>query len=362
MGEKKRVSDNYKLNKGHYTIDTEERLKLFREKLGRGWEKEYEDYRHLWDELPKRFAVRDYPLLVDLELSSMCNLRCPMCYTNTDEFKKTISRRFMEQELIKKVIDEVSGRVYALRLSLRGESTLSPVLVWAIRYAKSCGIKEVSMLTHGQKLTGAYLNDIIAAGIDWITISIDGLGDEYESIRKPLTWDGTFERVKEIAAYKSNHGLEKPVIKAQGVWPAIKKDPSKYYNTLSPFVDLVAFNPLIDYLHNDELIKYESDFHCGQLYQRLVINSDGRYMMCCNDSNTLYGLGSAYDVSVFDAWHSDVLTLVRENHKTVDGFMCYGVCRNCYYPRKTQVNESAEVNGRVILIENYVGRAQKVGA
>ena len=30
-----------------------------------------------------------------------------------------------------------------------------------------------------------------------------------------------------------------------------KENPTKYYETFSPYVDQVAFNPLIDYLWND---------------------------------------------------------------------------------------------------------------
>ena len=75
------------VNKGHSLgLETKERVDAFKEKLSRGWEKEYKEYRRLWGELPAKRIVRDYPLLVDLETVSRCNLKCPMCPTVTQEF------------------------------------------------------------------------------------------------------------------------------------------------------------------------------------------------------------------------------------------------------------------------------------
>ena len=71
-----------------------------------------------------------------------------------------------------------------------------------------------------------------------------------------------------------------------GIWPA------NYVKILSfttirfaPISDLMAFNPLMNYLRRDRDIVYEDDFSCPQLYQRIVIGSDGKVMMCSNDED-----------------------------------------------------------------------------
>ena len=74
------------INKGHFDLETPERLAAFSEKLARGWESEYAEYRLHWRDYPTQRQVADYPLLVDLEMSSRCNLTCPMCPTITDDF------------------------------------------------------------------------------------------------------------------------------------------------------------------------------------------------------------------------------------------------------------------------------------
>ena len=177
------------INKGNYSMDTPGREADFERFRGEGWESQYLDYRNKWSELAHLQIVSEYPLLVDIELSSVCNLRCPMCYTRTDEFKKKVNTTLIDFGLYKKIIDEIGGKVPAIRLSLRGEATLHPKFIECVAYAKDNGIKEVSTLTHGGKLTLPYFEHMVKAGIDWITISVDGIGEVYERIRKPLKFN-----------------------------------------------------------------------------------------------------------------------------------------------------------------------------
>ena len=349
------------INKGQFALDTQERKIAFSNKLSEGWKDGYKDYRNQWGELPLKSEVRDYPLHVDLELASICNLKCPMCYTVTESFKKKVRHKLMNFDLFKKIIDEIAGKVYAIRLSLRGEPTLHPKYIEAIRYAKEKGIKEVSSLTNGSKLDLDYFIRCAEAGIDWFSISIDGLGDEYNKIRAPMTFDEIYGKLKAISDYKKEKKLKKPVIKVQGIWPSIKPDPTRYYETLSPVCDYIAFNPLIDYLSKDTDIVYEENFSCSQIYQRLTIGSDGRAMMCANDEDTANCVGDTSVQTIHDIWHGEKMQAVRELHKKKDGFKCINVCKNCYYPRKTEVNELSEVSGRRLEIENYINRKQTPG-
>ena len=168
-------------------------------------------------------------------------------------------------------------------------------------------------------------------------------------------------RLREIKALKEELGTHKPVIKVQGIWPAIRENPSRYYNELAPYNDLIAYNPLIDYLRNDKDIVYEDNFACPQLYQRLVIGSDGKVMMCSNDEDAQNVVGDAYARTIHEIWHGEALNKVRKAHSRRDGFKDIGICRACYYPRKAIPDEIAKVNERTVTVENYVNRAQEVG-
>lgn len=349
------------INKGNYSMDTPEREAIFEQCRGDGWEAQYQDYREKWSELPRTQTVSEYPLLVDIELSSVCNLACPMCYTITDEFKGQVNVTRMDWDLYKKIIDEIGGKVPAIRLSLRGEATLHTKFHEAIKYAKDHGIKEVSTLTHGGKLTLPFFQKMVEAGIDWITISVDGTGETYERVRKPLKFDELLGKVKAINQYKEEHKLKRPVIKVQGIWPAIAESGTDvYYNTFAPYTDLVAFNPLIDYLSKDTQIEYLEEFTCPQQYQRLVIGADGLVMKCSNDEENREVIGDIKQETVHQVWHGEKMQAERNMHLQPRGFMQSAVCRKCYLPRKTQ-DEDAQVDTRTFIVRNYVHRIQLIG-
>ena len=287
-----------------------------------------------------------------------------MCYTTTEHFKNNVKRTVMQWSLYEKLVRECRGKVPALRLSWRGESTLHPRFVDAVKLAKELGYKEISFLSNGVKFSEEYLRDLIGAGVDSITISIDGLDDEYDRIRAPLNTDFILNVLNTIVALKKEMGVTKPLIKVQGIWPAIRKDPQKYYSTLYPLTDLVAFNPLIDYLDQDDLseVVYEQGFRCPQLYQRLFVASDGKVMMCNSDEYGAHPVGDAMNETIQEIWCGSLLNSYRNIHKMSDGFKSIDICAKCFYPRATEISEICDVEGRVVAIENYINRDQSVGS
>lgn len=348
------MSDKTIINKGNYSFETKEREELFHKYKGEGWEEEYKEYRKKWEEFPTKKHISKYPLLVDIELASVCNLKCPMCYTISKEFKQKVNAKLMDFSLFKKIVDEIADDVPAIRLSLRGESTLHPKFVECIQYAKDKGIKEISFLTNGSKLHRENFIKMLKAGASWITISFDGLGEEYDRIRKPLKYEETLQKIKDIKQIKEELNTHKPVIKIQGIWPSIKEDPSKYYNTLAPYVDNIAFNPLIDFFKNPDDKVFIDDFYCPMLYQRVVVGADGLVMMCSNDEENTHVIGNANNETIYDIWHGDKLNEVRKIHDKPCGYKDLEVCRNCYLPVETEDNERVIVNDREIIIKNYV--------
>lgn len=356
------VHQQVPIDKGNYSMETAQRKRLFERYRAEGWGKEYSAYRKNWVRFAKNKVVSEYPLLVDVELASICNLKCPMCYTITDGFKKRVNQKLMDFNLFKKIIREIGGgKVPALRLSLRGEPTLHPKFIECVKCAKDNGIKEVSFLTNGSKLTSDFFKKIMKAGADWITVSIDGMGDVYEGIRKPLKFKETLKKIIDIKEIKRQHNNHKPVIKIQSVWPAIRDNADLYYDTFKPYVDFIAFNPLIDYLGRDSDIVYEDNFSCPQLYQRLVIGSNGRAMLCANDEGNKYIIGDSNKKNIYDIWHGFELNRMREIHKQKNGFKKISVCRRCYLPRATEDMETAVINDKRFIIRNYVKRKQDIG-
>lgn len=357
------MNDKEKSNpfKGNYSLETKEREVLFDKNRGEEWPEGYTEYRKNWEKYPENKFIPEYPLNLDLELSTVCNLKCPMCYTILDEFKENVPVKFMDFDLFKKIIDEIGGKVPAIRLSFRGESTLHPNFVEAIQYAKSKGIKEVSTLTNGSTLTEEYFTKMMKAGIDWITVSVDGMGETYEKIRKPIKFDDIYSKIKMTKEIKKKHGYNRPVIKIQPIWSAIKDNVEEYYNLFAPISDLIMFNPDVDFEEVNRCIagdygdiEFVEEFTCPSIYQRLFVCSDGRCIVCCFDMNGNNIVGDANTTSVYDIWHGQKLEQVRKILDKKDGFKEIPICRGCIYPRKIESKGFVNVNGRKVEYYEYI--------
>lgn len=351
------------INKGNVILETPGRESLFNEKRGFGHKEAYATNRRQWEEFPKQQHVSPYPLHVDLELASVCNLRCPMCYTITDEFKKKINAKLMDFDLFCRLVDECAeGGVYSIRLSLRGESFLHKKLIDCIRYAKNKGIKEVSSLTNGVKLDEDMFREVMDAGLDWLTISVDGMGETYNKIRKPGTFDRMVEKLTNFKKIKEEASRVKPVIKVQSIFPAIAEDPQAFYDVMAPISDMVASNPLIDYLSNDDVsqIQYCDNFTCPQLFQRLTVAADGQVLLCSNDEVNEAVIGDVHFQTLHEIWHGEPINKVRALHKEHRGHLEIEPCKKCYIPRATRP-ETIMIDGSKVVMDQYINRSQTIG-
>lgn len=348
------------INKGQFSLEPPERVAQFESKRGFGVEEHYNENRKLWTEYAKNQHVSDYPLHVDIELASVCNLKCPMCYTISPEFKKSVNAKLMDYALFTKVVDEcAAGGVYSIRLSFRGESFLHKRFLECVRYAKQKGIKEVSTLTNGLRLDEQMFRDLMEAGMDWITISFDGLGETYEQIRHPAKYQRAVEKIANYYRIKKEAGSVKPVLKIQSILPAIEDDPSSFYNVFAPITDMVSANPLIDFTQTKRAVPKYENFSCPQIYQRLVVGADGLCMMCANDEEGKNIIGDANKQSLHEIWHGAAMTRVRDSHRRCAGANEIVPCSDCYLPLIT-FDSKVSIGDRTVIASKYEAGTQRI--
>jgi MoaA/NifB/PqqE/SkfB family radical SAM enzyme len=284
-----------------------------------------------------------------------------MCYTITDEFKENVKLTVMRFDLFKKIVDEcVLHNAFSIRLSWRGEPTLNPKFVDMVRYAKAKGIKEVSSLTNALKLTPEMFEQLVDAQMDWLTISFDGMGDTYNKIRAPANFEEAVAKIRRFHEIKKEKRSTKPVIKIQGVWPAVKEDPQGFYDTFRGIVDQVAVNPLLDYLRNDSDIVYLKNFTCPVLWQRLAVGADGLVSLCAHDEMSHHIVGDVKAQTIHDIWNGPLLREARDTHVKHLGVEKYKACAQCYLPR-ARVPVETQVNGRTVIVESVQNRPDTVG-
>ena len=347
------------INKGQFRISSWGERLCFNLRRGHGHLFAYLANRFRWYFYPRLRRAGRFPNHVDIETSSACDMRCPMCYTVTPEFKNLVKPRLMDFDLFKKIVDECAANgVYSIRVSLRGEPFLHPRIVDMVRYAKEKGIKEVASLTNALKLTPERFEELVDLGMDWLTISFDGMGETYDRIRKPAKFEEAVAKIREFQRIKQRKKSVKPVLKIQSVWTYIKDDPEAFYDLFSPIVDEVASNPEIDYGIRPEDVQYQEDFTCPTLWQRLVIGADGRVLMCINDEYTKHSLGDVNHQMIGEIWSGEELRRVREIHLQNRGYKELDPCKTCLYPRKT-VHIVSEVSGRTLSGYDYAVNAEE---
>lgn len=279
---------------------------------------EYNEYRRKWNENPKNFIVEEFPIHLDLESTSVCNLKCFMCFQSFDPPKPD----FMDLYLFRRIIDEgVEKGLCSIKAQYRGEPLLDSRMVEMVKYAKDMGVIEVMFNTNAILLTEEKSRALIQAGLDKLICSVDGCTKEvYEKVRIGGKFKTVLENIKTLQRIKKELGSKKPVVRVQMVdTPRNHHQIREYLKFWGEIADHVAVEDMLDWDMEDEDHTPLKDFACAQLWQRLVILVDGDVLPCCRatrgGNEKLEVLGNAKKDVLADIWHSDKLNRLRELHK-----------------------------------------------
>ena len=176
-----------------------------------------------WKYYPRK-KVLPFPLNIDIEVSSKCQIKCDHCFR---QYMDIGENDFMPMDMYRKIVDECKREgLFTLKFSMRGEPLLHPDIVEMVRYAKQSGIKEVWINTNGGPITEQLAHGLIKAGIDWITMSFDGLDEMYESIRKPLKYHESLQKLKLLRRMRDILKAN-TLLNVQTLWSAIKHNPQR---------------------------------------------------------------------------------------------------------------------------------------
>ncbi len=262
-----------------------------------------------WYLAPRFYYVVDFPTHLEIEASVGCQMRCPMC--KREQMPNDLKYGNMDFDLYKKIIDEASARgVYSIKLSWRGEPLLNPNIVEMIKYAKQKNIKDVAFLTNGERLKSELSIRLIESGLDWISISVDGMNEIYNRIRWPETFNGISQKIKFFKQYRDQHGYKKPLIRIQTIWSAVKNDPDSYFRFFEKLTDKVY---IIADQHRFDLISFPrvSKFKCPMPWQRMAVGWNGIVMKCVCDYNEYEIVGDVKKQSLYEIWHGEKMNKYR---------------------------------------------------
>ena len=296
----------------------------------------YKEYRRQWMENPRSFIVSDFPIHLDIEVTNRCNLKCTFCdklpYLSQDQFGD------IDMTLYKKIIDEGRERdLCSIKLSYRGEPLLHPRLAEMVAYAKRQGVIDIYFNTNAMLLSPKKAQELIEAGLDRISISIEGTDPEaFERERRGAKFYKIIENIDRLLEIRRKEGVSYPKVRIQTVaLPGIDLD--KYARFWAPHSDEIA---AIDYkeVESRNAALIDNNWACPQLWQRMTIEWDGTAMPCNNDDFRYLSPGNVYRKSIEECWHDSLVQNARGLHKQGKSHLVKS-CNGCHW-RTTQIRKN----------------------
>jgi radical SAM protein with 4Fe4S-binding SPASM domain len=288
---------------------------------------------------PRAFG---YPAHLTMEISSACQLRCPLCPIGNDSL--TRKPESMTMETYKKVVDEIGDYLYHINLNGMGEPTLNKNIVEMIEYAKKKDIF-VDLYSNFQLQNKEMIEGLITSKLDVALIAVDGATKEsYEHYRV----GGQFETIKENIRYlvearkrlnsktpeiniqfinfdfnKKELNLMKELVKELGADNLYVKRPFMFWGSDDKEKDR-NFMPKEE---DDNVSLYQSDESgdiswigtpkkmCELLWSSAVVLADGSITPCCFDYDGKVAFGNVRETSFRRIWNNNKYRRFRNQNK-----------------------------------------------
>lgn len=218
-------------------------------------------------------ATADFPVIIDVELTNMCNFTCDMCPIGQDSIKRP--RGFMADETWQMILKELSLRKTPVRFVRWGEPTIHPSLYEYIEEAAKYGIL-THLTTNGSKL------DVNSLPV--------GLGSIKFSVHD---WPGVFDVARELY-----HKKYRPYITIAG-YSNIQIPPDCSDESM--------------YMKVRDLSEPSEEYHpCPEVFSKLSIDWDGRVTACCGDYDRKMIIGDIYKETLAEIWLSKKMEYYRK--------------------------------------------------
>jgi radical SAM protein with 4Fe4S-binding SPASM domain len=253
--------------------------------------------------LRKNDFCNNPPIRVWVEPTNQCNLKCMSCANMLIKDKG-----FMDLNLFKKIIDQLSGYAFEIYLYMSGESLLHPKIVEMINYAKKKNLF-VNISTNGTTLNNSLSKDILSTKLDKMTLSLDTFDKyNYESNRLGAKHEEVINNIIHFLKLKRAHKSKIEVsIRLSELY---KKNSRKGKYIERKLINLGAkinTHHTHDWCGKIDLpLKYskKSYFHCFHSYAGLSIQWNGNVVPCCRDFFGEYILGNVNQSSIKEIWNN----------------------------------------------------------
>lgn len=314
----------------------------------------YRDYRQAWVRRPLEMNPGEFPLNLNMEVTTRCNLSCTFC-TQPSLTKDQLGD--MPWELFTRVIDEGQRyRTPAANLNGLGEPMLLKDLPQRIAYAKQRGFLDVMFHTNGTIMTEALAGSLIDSGLDRIIFSVDSPEKEtYEAMRLRSNWDRVTAHVRCFARVRQQMRRTTPILRTtMVVTDKTVHQVGDFVNLWKPVADQITLQDLtwrtkvldsgewsnreksavptdMDEVR-EEAIQRKISFVCPYLYQSTYAFWNADVIPCSNpNARKQMVMGNLEQSTLQQVWQGKTYEDLRQLHASGQWYE-HPVCRNCEVP------------------------------
>ena len=279
---------------------------------------EYLLNRYSFKVLPQRKIINDFPPYVLIEPTSVCNLRCIMCFQVDKSFSS--NKKFMGfididffRSLIKQCDD---NNCNSITLASRGEPTLHKKFDEISKIIKDSKILDTKINTNATVLDEKKIELILDAGFNEVIFSVDaGTKKTYEEIRVKGKFDKVVKNIKLFNEIREkNFKNSKTLTRVAGVKIRDNQDIRQMTEFWSKIVDEVSIKSAAlrwdTYKNPINQIKEP----CLNLWNRMYIWYDGKVNPCDTDYKSYLCVGNAKEKSIKELWNSEKYIKLRNLH------------------------------------------------
>ena len=268
------------------------------------------------NELAYRLGLRRAPGLIsaNLELTNHCNLKCSFCPTGNGLLARP--KGFMDPAVFRKALAG-AGPLEFMLLFQWGESLLHPQFGALAREASEHGARTL-VTTNGTLLDERRTETLLTAGLDRITVSVDGDAESHAAIRGvPLA--RTEAGLDRLLEERDRRGLETAIDVSMVVSPETEHAADAFEQRYEGRADRVQKIPL--------LTKGERRTRCREPWRGgLVVLQDGRVTVCCVDHDGELAFGDVQEDSLKALWNGKAMQELRARHVSGD---LPDICAQC---------------------------------
>ncbi len=275
---------------------------------------DYVVYRYKFKNFPRARRLEQFPLHLLLEPTSVCNLRCPMCFQSDSSFHTKEYMGMMDSGFFKSLVDQaVENNCKCLTLASRGEPTLNKDFGKMLEYCKD-KFFELKVNTHATVLSERLCYEILDSGVNIVVFSVDSYyKEEYEKIRVGGNFEQVLENIKRFCEIKKrNKTLPKTTTRISGVYLGQGQSKREMLDFWKDIVDVVTFTDVVPRwdTYNNESMNYNTP--CDMLWERMYVWYDGTCNPCDFDYKSRLKVGDAKKQLLKDIWTGKPYTKYRK--------------------------------------------------